>query len=94
MLAKIARMDPQLLHPVEHGSEEAQRDLLRVKLRDNPVRQRVDIISSVRFTLKSLGVTLPSPPTAPASPSVVVRCSRRGTAPCSKASSRRSRSLI
>ena len=56
MLAKIARMDPQLLHPVEHGTEEAQRDLLQVKLRDNLVRQRVDIISSVRFTLKSLGV--------------------------------------
>ncbi len=27
MLAKIARMDPQRLHPVEHGTEEAQRDL-------------------------------------------------------------------
>jgi len=64
MLAKIARMDPQLLHPVEHGTEEAQRDLLQVKLRDNLVRQRVDIISSVRFTLKSLGVALPSPNSA------------------------------
>jgi transposase len=64
MLAKIARMDPRLLHPVEHGTEEAQRDLLQVKLRDNLVRQRVDIISSVRFTLKSLGVSLPSPNSA------------------------------
>ena len=64
MLAKIARIDPRMLHPVEHGSEDAQRDLLQVKLRDNLVRQRVDIISSVRFTLKSLGVTLPSPNTA------------------------------
>jgi transposase len=64
MLAKIARMDPQLLHPVEHGSEEAQRDLLQIKLRDNLVRQRVDIISSIRFTLKSMGVALPSPNSA------------------------------
>jgi transposase len=64
MLAKIARIDPLMLHPVEHGSEEAQRDLLQVKLRDNLVRQRVDIISSVRFTLKSLGVALPSPNSA------------------------------
>lgn len=64
MLAKIARMDPRLLHPVEHGTEEAQRDLLQVKLRDNLVRQRVDIIASVRFTLKSLGVALPSPNSA------------------------------
>lgn len=64
MLARIARMDPQLLYPVQHSNEEHQRDLLQIKLRDNLVRQRVDIISSVRFTLKSLGVVLPSPNTA------------------------------
>jgi transposase len=61
ILARLGRSDEKLLHPVEHGSEEAQRDLLQIKLRDNLVRQRVDIISSVRFSLKSLGVTLPSP---------------------------------
>lgn len=64
MLARIARIDPKLLHPVEHGTEEAQRDLLQIKLRNNLVRQRVDIIASVRFTLKSLGVALPSPNSA------------------------------
>ena len=64
MLAKIARLDPSLLHPIHHGSEQAQRDLLQIKLRDNLVRQRVGIITSVRFTLKSLGVRLPSPNTA------------------------------
>lgn len=63
MLAKLARLDPSLLHPIEHVSEEAQRDLLQVKLRDNLVRQRVDVISAVRFTLKSLGIRLPSPNT-------------------------------
>ncbi|MGL5016496.1 MAG: IS110 family transposase [Luteolibacter sp.] len=61
MLARIARSDETLLHPVKHVSEEMQRDLLQIKLRDNLVRQRVDIISSVRFTLKSLGIALPSP---------------------------------
>lgn len=61
MLARIARSDETLLYPVSHVSEEMQRDLLRIKLRDNLVRQRVDIISSVRGTLKSLGVRLPSP---------------------------------
>lgn len=55
MLARIARSDEKLLHPVEHRGEDMQRDLLQIKLRDNVVRQRVDIISSVRFTLKSLG---------------------------------------
>ena len=43
------------------GEHQMQRDLLQIKLRDNLVRQRVDIISSVRFTLKSLGIALPSP---------------------------------
>lgn len=61
ILARLARSDEKLLHPVEHVAEEFQRDLLQIKLRDNLVRQRVDIISSVRFTLKSLGVMLPSP---------------------------------
>jgi transposase len=63
MLARLARVDPELLHPVEHVSEQSQRDLARVKLRDNLVRQRVDVISSVRFILKSMGVRLPSPNT-------------------------------
>ena len=64
MIARIARVDPQLLYPVQHGSEQAQLDLLQVKLRDNLVRQRVDVISAVRFTLKSIGIRLPSPDTA------------------------------
>lgn len=64
MLAKLARLDVSLLHPVQHGSERAQRDLLQIKLRDNLVRQRVDVISAVRFTLKSLGVRLASPKTS------------------------------
>jgi len=63
LLAQIARVDERLLAPIEHGSEEAQRDLLQVKLRDNIVRQRVDVISAVRFTLKSMGIKLRSPNT-------------------------------
>lgn len=60
ILARLARVDRELLHPIEHGSEEAQRDLLQVKLRDNLVSQcqRVSIINSVRMTLKSLGIRL------------------------------------
>ncbi len=55
LLARLARADEKLLHPVDHGTEAMQRDLLQIKLRDNLVRQRVDVISSVRFSLKSLG---------------------------------------
>ena len=62
-LAKFGRIDPSVLHPIQHQSEEAQRDLLQIKLRDNIVRQRVDLISAVRGTLKAQGIRLPSPNT-------------------------------
>ena len=55
MLARIGRLDPKLLHPTRHGSEESQQDLLSIKMRDSLVRSRVDIINAIRFTLKSLG---------------------------------------
>ena len=56
-------MDPSLLYPIKHGSEIAQKHLLQIKLRDNLVRQRVNIISSIRFTLKAFGIRLQSPKT-------------------------------
>ena len=55
LLARLTRFDPGLLYPIQHVSEEHQRDLWQVKLRDNLVRQRVDVISAIRFTLKSIG---------------------------------------
>ena len=63
MLAKLVRVDPSLLHPVQHASEQCQRDSLTLKLRDILVRQRVHIISSVRGVLKSLGLIVPCPST-------------------------------
>ena len=61
MLARLARMDPTLLHPIEHGSQEAQQDMLQLKLRDSLVRARVALINAVRFTLKSLGYPVSNP---------------------------------
>jgi transposase len=58
MLVRIGRMDPALLYRVRHSSEQAQQDLLRIKLRDSLVRARVALINSVRFSLKSLGYKL------------------------------------
>lgn len=55
MLARLARVDPALLHPIQHGTAQAQHDLLGLKLRDALVRSRVSLINAVRFTLKSLG---------------------------------------
>jgi len=64
MLAKLLRVDPELLHPINHTSEEAQLNLIPVKLRDTLVRQRVKAIASLRGVLKSLGVRLRSPSSA------------------------------
>jgi len=58
MLAKIARVDPELLSPIQHGSEERQLHRLSITLRDSLVRQRVNIVSTIRFSLKSFGVRL------------------------------------
>jgi transposase len=62
MLARIARVDPALLSPVRHGSEDSQKELLAIKLRDTLVRQRCAVSNAVRASLKALGVILPSRP--------------------------------
>ena len=61
MLARLARADVALLHPLQHGSAQAQHDLLGLKLRDALVRTRVGLINTVRFTLKSLGYPVSNP---------------------------------
>ena len=60
MLARLGRADPKLLSPVRHRSEAAQRALVRLKVREALVRNRVNLINSVRFLLKSLGVFVSS----------------------------------
>ena len=57
----LARADVALLHPLQHGSAQAQHDLLGLKLRDALVRTRVNLINTVRFTLKSLGHRVSNP---------------------------------
>jgi len=60
MLAKLLRVDRELLSPIEHGSEQAQKDFIAIKIRDSLVRQRVHIIATVRGILKSLGLRIPA----------------------------------
>ncbi len=48
-------------YPIEHGTAQAQHDLLGLKLRDALVRTRVNLINAVRFTLKSLGHVVCNP---------------------------------
>ena len=60
MLARLGRADPKLLSPVRHRGEATQRALVRLKVREALVRSRVNLVNSVRFLLKSLGVFVSS----------------------------------
>lgn len=60
LLARLARVDPQLLYPVRHRGEQAQCDLAVVRSRDVAVRSRTQLINHVRGTVKALGYRLSS----------------------------------
>jgi transposase len=64
MLARIGRVDVKLLRPIRHGSEEAQKQMLAMKMRDTLVRRRRDIINTIRGTLKALGYRVSNPDSA------------------------------
>jgi transposase len=64
MLARLVRVDPTLLHPIENGSQDALQDMLQLKLCDSLVRARVALINAVRFSLKSLGYPVSNPSSA------------------------------
>jgi transposase len=66
-LARLGRIDPALLCPIEHRSEPAQRDLMLLRVRDGLVRARTQLVSQARSLTKGLGGRLP-------------RCSARGFA--------------
>jgi len=55
MLARIARLDPHLLHPIHHRGPQAQRDLAVIKARDMLVKARSMLIAHARGLVKSVG---------------------------------------
>ena len=58
-LARIARLDPQLLSPIQHRSEASQADLARLHARDALVKSRTALVNHVRSVVKSFGARLP-----------------------------------
>jgi transposase len=54
-LARLARIDPQLLSPVQHRSAEAQADLSVIRARYALVRARTALICAARGLTKSFG---------------------------------------
>jgi transposase len=57
-LARLARLDPKLLFPVEHRSAQAQADLTVLHSRDALVRTRTLLINHVRGVVKSTGARI------------------------------------
>jgi transposase len=60
LLARMLRVDPGLLHPIKHRSEQAQVDVLSLRSRDTLVQTRTKLINAARGLAKSLGHRLPS----------------------------------
>jgi transposase len=58
-LARMARVDPKMLSPVRHRGRTAQAHLAMVRARDNLVRARSALASSVRGMVKSFGGRVP-----------------------------------
>jgi len=59
-LARLARIDPQLLSPVKHRSAQAQADLTVIRARAGLVRARTALVNTVRALAKSYGERLRS----------------------------------
>lgn len=59
-LARLARVDPNLLSPIHHRSPQAQADLSVIRSRDALVRSRTLLINHARSIVKSTGARLPS----------------------------------
>jgi transposase len=59
-LARLARIDKDLLHPIRHRSEKAQADLAMLRARDALVQVRTKLINCARGMVKSVGGRLPA----------------------------------
>jgi transposase len=57
-LARLARIDPQLLCPVKHRSARAQADLTVIRARARLVRARTALVNTARGLAKSYGERL------------------------------------
>ena len=54
-LARLARIDPELLYPVKHRSAQAQADLMMIRARAGLVRARTELVNAARGLAKSYG---------------------------------------
>jgi transposase len=59
-LARLARVDPQLLRPIRHRSEKGQQDLMVIRVRAALVEARTSLVNAARGLAKAMGERLPS----------------------------------
>src|SRR5713226_4804781 len=57
-LARLGRVDPQSLHPIQHRSREVRQDLVILRARDALVAARTELINATRGLVKSMGARL------------------------------------
>jgi len=60
MLARMARLDREVLCPIIHRSAQAQRDLQLIRSRDALVATRTKLINHIRGSVKAMGRRIPS----------------------------------
>jgi transposase len=60
LLARLARVDPQLLRPIRHRGEEAQNALRTIRVRAALVEARTSLVNAARGFAKTAGERLPS----------------------------------
>jgi transposase len=58
-LARLGRVDPQSLYPMQHRSTEVRQDLVLLRARDALVAARTELINTTRGLVKSMGTRLP-----------------------------------
>ncbi len=59
VLARLARMDPELLRPIRHRSEQAQLHLLEIRARSVLMEARTSLVNAARGLVKALGERIP-----------------------------------
>ena len=61
-LARLARLDPKLLYPLQHRGENAQAHMALIRSRQALVSCRTQLVNHVRGAVKSFGGRLPKCP--------------------------------
>ena len=58
-LARLARVEPQLLRPIQHRSERAQGHLMVIRVRASLVEAPTALVNTARGLAKAMGERLP-----------------------------------